>query len=209
MRNTQRWRNQWTSALKSQLSLETLFPPVASLWRAISPSFPRPKILRIGKHRKGLKLFTAGYVCIRDMTPCKQTPRDKLHNHSTYLCAYPFFTREEDFPDRLLSLYEPDWSVSGFLGQSRFLRLILMWCDVMRCYPLLFYSSFRCASLSVARLPRLLWRTSLLNTTFTRTVVNWKSCIFLLKHNVIAYLFVSLNTHYIRIDFSEHTVLSK
>lgn len=103
----------------------------------------------------------------------------------------------------------PDWSVSGFLEQSRFLRLILMWCDVMRCYPLLFYSSFRCASLSVARLPRLLWRTSLLNTTFTRTVVNWKSCIFLLKHNVIAYLFVSLNTHYIRIDFSEHTVLSK
>lgn len=47
MRNTQRWRNQWTSALKSQLSLETQFPPVASLWRAISPSFPRSVIPNI------------------------------------------------------------------------------------------------------------------------------------------------------------------
>lgn len=134
MRNTQRWRNQWTSALKSQLSWKLYFlllHPSGERYPPVSHD-PLSQILRIGKHRKGLKLFTAGYMCIRDMT-CKQTPSDTLHNHSTYLCAYPFFTREEDFPDRLLSLYEADQSVSGFLGQSRY----VMWCDEMLSSPLL------------------------------------------------------------------------
>ncbi len=109
---------------------------------------PLSQVLRIGKRRKGLKLFTAGYVCIRDMTPCKQTPSDKLHNHSTYLCAYPFFTSEEDFPDRLLSLYEADqsrlvcvrfsWTVSIPQADSD-----VMWWDEMLSSPLLQLSQMR------------------------------------------------------------------
>ncbi len=58
----------------------------------------------------------------------------------------------------------PDWSVSGFLGQSD--SSGWFWCDVMRWDVILSSSTaLSDASLSVARLPRLLWRTSLPNNS--------------------------------------------
>lgn len=145
MRNTQRWRNQWTSALKVNFLL--LHPSGER-----SPSFPRPFIPNIedGKTSQTFKVVCSGIcVYIRDITPHANSlrainfiiiPLTFVLIHSSH--AKTFLTVCGLYMKRI----SPDWSVSGFLGQSRFLRQILMWCDEMRCYPLLFYSSFRCAS---------------------------------------------------------------
>lgn len=97
-----------------------------------------------------LKLFTVDCLdCTKtssDMTPCKQTPSDNFSFHLP-LCLSILHTW------RRLS------SLSAVLIWSRWVQTGLcqvylespdssgwFWSDVMRCYPLLFYSSFRCAS---------------------------------------------------------------
>ncbi len=165
MRNTQRWRNQWRSALKGNFPWKLNFL-LLHLSGERSPSFPRPFIPNI-EDWKTSQTFKVVYSGI-----WHHANRLRVINFIiiplTFVLIHSSHAKKT-FPTVCcldMKQISPDWSVSGFLGQSRFLRLILMWCDEMRWDVILSSSTaLSDASLSVARLPRLLWRTSLLNNS--------------------------------------------
>ncbi len=136
MRNTQRWRNQWRSALKGNFPWKLNFL-LLHLSGERSPSFPRPfipniedwktsqtfKVVYSGTWHHANRLRVIHFIII---------PLTFVLIHSSHA--------KKTFPTVCcldMKQISPDWSVSGFLGQSRFLRLILMWCDEMLSSPLL------------------------------------------------------------------------
>ncbi len=169
MRNTQRWRNQWRSARKGNFpwKLNFLLFHLSGEW---SPSFPRPFIPNIedwktsqtfnvvysGTWHHANRLRVIHFIII---------PLTFVLIHSSHA--------KKTFPTVCcldMKQISPDWSVSGFPWTVPIPQAdsdVMRWDDVI----LSSSTALSDASLSVARLPRLLWRTSLLNNFHLHFVI--------------------------------------